>query len=648
VRVFFFGACLVLAAACTAGIEGGPGGPPAPPACSGDKPDCNGQGGSSGGQQGDKGPPFPIDPAKDPGVIDATGVRLDANGDLVLDSASASFNYLWIANTYDTGGAALCGEEVQAKSPAQCRGTVSKIDAAALREVARYFSVTCTTRGGPTGCTDANGLAIKREHLHTPSRTAVDFNFDVWVANRSVHGGQPSATKIANDPKDCIDRNKNGVIDTSRDQNGDGRISVDCNGDGQPDGLATSCTLPGLAGKPPEFLGDDDECVLFTVNYAEANDVGRSLCLDSGKNNVGASIAWVGTHDRPDNGRGANRFYAINGASGRIEATVELPAGHRSYGCTADAHHLIWSTDGEGSLAYFSSQGSHEVGPLLREPWLPKAGSEFPQYGIAVDGEQRLWLGGYDAFWVLRYKPDRSSFAAVGKGVWSRFDVAKGHYTRGVAADNRGKLWVAVEQGGILRIDRSLPDGVHDLSASKSYWKIAATTVIGVGVDTAGNVWGIGQDNSLASRLDVDSVGNVVSAQSKNVAVGASPYTYSDFTGYGLAHFVRPQGRYVYQHRPCQPGIKATWKSISWKATTPPGTQVLLRLRSGDSDASFGAWSPERGASPVALGAGSPTALAPNPASYLQVEFTLKNETKGSSPVLHEYRLDFACLKAPE
>ncbi|MDQ1347715.1 MAG: hypothetical protein QG573_1088, partial [Acidobacteriota bacterium] len=209
--------CLIVALASCSATVGDDGDAPVKPT-----PGCKGAADCPGPLPGPKGSPFPIDPKQDPNVIDANGVRLDPNGDLVLDSAMSTSNYLWIANTWDAGGAALCGWEAQSPDLARCRGSVSKIDATAMREVARYFTTVCTTHGGPTACSDVNGLPIQRLHRHTPSRTAVDFNFDVWVANRSVHGGQPSATKIANDPKDCIDRNKNGKIDTSKDQNGDG------------------------------------------------------------------------------------------------------------------------------------------------------------------------------------------------------------------------------------------------------------------------------------------------------------------------------------------------------------------------------------------------------------------------------------------
>jgi hypothetical protein len=532
--------------------------------------------------------------------------------------------------------------------------------------VGRYYSVTCTSKTGATGCADANGLPITLNHRHTPSRTAVDFNFDVWVANRSVHGGQASATKIANDPGDCKDRNGNGQIDTSKDQDGDGKINPDCNGDGLADSASTACTN----GKPPEFLGDDDECILFTTNYGDPGDVGRSICLDSAKANVGASNAWVGSFFRPENNRGPNRFYGINGYTGKIETIVNLPDGHHSYGCMADAHHIVWSTDigygklmgvantWNGSLAYLSTLNPNPVGPLLRgpsasNPWKDQNG-EYHHYGIAINADQHVWLGGIWSPWVLRYKPNRTSFETLSQGTWTRINLPTSFATRGIAADNRGKVWTSINDGGyMLRLDQSLPDGVVDKTGAKEgvdYWPLTANTVIGAGVDFNGNIWGIGQANNTASRLDVDKSGNVVqpsTGKTKAVTVGQAPYTYSDFTGFGLMNFVRQSGRYVYQVKACPDGVKATWTGVKWNATTPTGTAVFLRVRSGDSDTTFGSWSSEFNTSPAMFGPKAATPIKPNPSYFLQVEFTLKNTTKQSTPILHDYGVSYFCGNPP-
>ena len=595
-----------------------------------------------------KGVPFPVDPKKDPNVKEANGVKLDKNGDLVLGKSMVKFNYLWIANTYDYAGSATYGQK--ATSNYRCRGTISKVDTKKLKEVARYFTVTCNSIPGSSGCLDVNGKAIQKNHNHTPSRTAVDYNFDVWVANRSVHGGQPSATKIAADPIDCIDRNKNGKIDTSADKNGDGKITIDCNNDNVADKLGTKCS-GSLAGKGPEFLGDDDECVLFTTNYGEKNDVGRSLCLSSGKAMIGASTAWAGTFYREENGRGNNRFYKLNGNTGKIETSVKIAAKHHSYGCMADAHNIIWSTDIYGSLTYFQSVSPYSAGPKLVAPWVPKKGKKYHHYGIAIDGQSRVWLGGYNSSWVLRYHGNRANFASLAKGIWTRIDVKDGYVTRGIAVDNRGFVWVAIQNGGyILRLAQNLANGVHNRTATKNIWKTTADTVIGVGVDFDGHIWAVGHKNNIASRLDVDAKGNVISpptSQSKNVTIGRNPYTYSDFTGYGLMNFVRPSGRYVYQMNPCPKGVKAQWKQIHWKATTPPSTSVALRVRTGNSATTFGSWSSPHVTSPVNIDKGSANAVTPNPAYYIQVEFTLTNKDKQTTPILHDFGVAYTCVNVP-
>ncbi|MBW2459488.1 MAG: putative metal-binding motif-containing protein, partial [Deltaproteobacteria bacterium] len=572
------------------------------------------------------GKPFPTDPTTDPNVKKADGVATDSNGDLVLKRGGAQLSFMWIANTYDPGGTSTC--PATGFDKLRCRGTVSKVDTDKGQEVARYYSLTCASKPGTTGCLDVNGKALTKNFRHTPSRTAVDYNMDVWVANRAF-GGQPSATKIAHDPSDCVDRNNNGTIDTSADRDGDGKINIDCDGDKLPDSGATKCSGT-LAGKKPEFYGDDDECVLFTVAYGDKGDIGRSVCLDAGKSMIGASNAWVGTYDRPKNGRGNNLYYKINGVTGKIELTVTMPAGHWAYGCTADGHNVLWSTDRDnGNLAYFSTVTPYSVGKLLVSKKVSKV-KDPPRwhYGIAVDGNGHIWLGGAPSSRLLRYKPVRTSFATLGQGKWTIIympcpgsSAGSTSSTRGVAPDDRGKVWLACTTGTVIRVDQSIADGTHDLTGTKHVWKLKAEGVIGVGIDPKGHVWGIGHANHIASRLEVDSKGDVTANSKLNATVGLNPYTYSDFTGFGLRNFVRPQGIWTYQLAPCKSGVKATWKAVTWKATTPAGTAVAVRVRTGDSEISLGPWSQPFMSSPADL-----SKHTPNPAKIIRLEFTLTSK----------------------
>jgi hypothetical protein len=588
---------------------------------------------------GDK--PFPVDKSKDPNVKDANGVGLDQNGDLTLDQTKKNFNYMWIANAYDKAGATSCTSTAQYP---YCRGTISKLDTVNLQEVARYYTVTCKSKPGSTGCVDLHGKTIVKDFPNAPSRTAVDYNFDVWVANRAF-SGQPSATKIANETSDCVDRNNNKVIDTSADHNKDGKIEIDCNGDGVPDSASTTCSGT-YAGQKPEFLGDDDECVLHTINYGDKNDYGRSVCLDAGID-IGASNAWVGTFNHKSGSTYANRFYKIDGKTGQLSGPYNLATGHSVYGCVVDSKRILWSADYNGTLTYLNTMNPTQVGTLLK----PSQPSTPGFYGITVDGNDHVWLGGWSSGHVYRYKPNRKSFGDLSKGTWtmlkqpSLFD-----YSRGIAADTRGKVWVAINKGYIWRVEQSVKDGFTDLSSSTSYWQTKGTTVIGAGVDFAGHVWGISYNNSVASRLDVDSKGDPIlpsTMTTKTVPVGTNPYTYSDFTGYGLQNFTRPQGRYVYQLAPCAGGKQAKWKQVSWTATTPGSTSVELRVRSGNTETSLGAWFGPYSSSPALLEKNTTSPLVPNPSVLLQVEFTLKTTNKNVKPTLHDFDVAYSCAGSP-
>ena len=571
--------------------------------------------------------PFEMPPDPD---VEADGVGLDPNGDVVLDETNVSFNYLWIANRYD----------------ASDRGTVSKLDTQNLVEVARYYTVTCFGNAAYQNgqCLDVAGNPVQIE-LNHPSRTAVDYNFDVWVANRAF-SGQPSASKIVNALSDCIDRNGNGVIDTSADQDNDGAITLDCDGNGVPDDINTVCTN----GLPPEFLGHDDECVLFTTNYATTNQLGRSICLDAGDPySGGAGNAWVGTNNRAGN----NQFYQLEGTTGQILVTVDLPAGVSPYGCAVDSAGVLWTLGGYnnsgGRLTYLNTAAPSQVGTLVTEPF--EANNHF--YGITVDSDDNLWLGGWDTRNVFRYRPDRTSFSSLSAGTWTRIRTSENvnvSNTRGMAADLRGWIWAASNNGYIVRIPQSIADGDHAWTAAVS---LGAQLIggslgggmIGVGIDFDGHAWGMSYNNSTATRIDLDAAGDVVDPVNNvfTVPVGLNPYTYSDFTGYGLRNFTRPQGTYRVLLEGCAAPLQTNWLRVEWNATEPPGTAIRLRVRSGDDPQSMGGWFGYWDISPAQLDDPTIGPLWPLPADYLVVEFELTSDDQLTTPILHDFNVVWDC-----
>src|SRR5207237_7751463 len=104
-------------------------------ACGDFDPSCTDRGFGPG-----KGFPFPLstDKPPDPNETD-DGIGRDMSGYLGLNTSKASFDYLWIANSGDLSGT----------------GTTSKLNSKTVREVARYYTVTCySNQGGSTAMCD--------------------------------------------------------------------------------------------------------------------------------------------------------------------------------------------------------------------------------------------------------------------------------------------------------------------------------------------------------------------------------------------------------------------------------------------------------------------------------------------------------------
>ena len=78
-----------------------------------------------------------------------------------------------------------------------------------------------------------------------------------------------------------------------------------------------------------------------------------------------------------------------------------------------------------------------------------------------------------------------------------------------------------------------------------------------------------------------------------------------------------------------------------------PGTAVSLRVRTGDTETTFGSWSKVYTASPADIGPTSAAPIKPNPANMLQVEFTLTSKNKLATPILHDVAINHTCTNTP-
>jgi hypothetical protein len=547
--------------------------------------------------------PFPM-PEDDPNV-EADNVGLDENGDLVLDSSTVTNHYLWVANDK--------------------QGTVSKIDTRTGKEVARYATVSRRSdvlinhAGGtvPAWNQTSGGFAVNR-----PSRTAVDYRGDVWVANRA-NGYQPSITKIINAKLECEDRNGNGQIDTSWDANGDGVIDVN---------------------DPLEFFGEDDECIKFTVAVGTTGGwQARAIAIDGGIEPGDPGNAWVGMFNE-------RAFYEIDGRTGaliqRVPATGQL-AGN-PYGAAIDSQGRLWFVSGCcGSATLYGINTNANPANVFAAVTIDSLTLGHGSYGIAVDKQDRVWIGAWPQGGLKRYDP------ATQTTVEARLDVLGGFGStwgvRGIGIDTHDNIWAAIHSnsngwpgaGRMARVDANT-------ATATGFWNIAGEVPVGIGVDFDGNVWTVNQRTSNATRLHIDQTTlqpanhPMTGNQLDTFPVGPEPYTYSDFTGLSLRTITRGSGEYSVPIQGCADGEPAEWLSVDFDATTPDGTRVEIWVRAGDDLATlrsqpiYGPWL----VSPADLQ--SPPGPVPD-ARYLLLIIRLISEDRESTPIVHGYEVQWAC-----
>ncbi len=555
--------------------------------------------------------PFPL-PADDPTVV-VDGVGLDPNGDLVLDQTTIENHYLWIANDVE--------------------GTVSKIDTRTGYEIARYATVTHDTafgrvvdhtRGRAYPVWDAGGGGAGPGAAdNRPSRTAIDFVGDMWVANRAHDAAnlQPSITKIRNVPAECPDVDGDGIVETSVDVDGDNRISLT---------------------NPAEFFGEADECIAMTVVVGNLNGWARGLAIDAGDGTSGdPGNVWVGIFNE-------QAFYQIDGQTGALIQRVATP-GVSSYGAAIDSLGRLWAPHdccGTGERVLGKIDTTMNPAPFVaitNQPVFTGLGDG--SYGITVDLDDRVWIGGWPYGGLMRYDPATNTWLeAQITGYTSTWGV------RGIGIDTRGNVWAAMHQnwadGMVARIDA-------DTGVANGTWLMDGAggngdIPVGVGVDFDGDVWTVNQATSNTSRLHIDLVtgqpaphpvtGNTVDV----FPVGREPYTYSDFTGLGLRNVVRPTGEYRVPIQGC-PGTEiANWTGVTWESTTPPGTSVEIFVRAGDDLATldtaplYGPWL----VSPADL------QMPPGPVPstrFILLIIRLISTDRESTPIVHGYGVQWNC-----
>jgi hypothetical protein len=200
-------------------------------------------------------------------------------------------------------------------------------------------------------------------------------------------------------------------------------------------------------------------------------------------------------------------------------------------------------------------------------------------------------------------------------------------------------------------VPTDIPDGVTKLGPGDVF-STGQQGTLGAGVAFDLDIWGINQGSSSATHFKVDAAGNKIGGpdtvpldDNPGLQDGHKPhpYTYSDFTGFGLRNFTNPHGTYTWIQPGCKQG-QTKWLAVYWDSATPAGTAITLSARSADDLTKLkqAAWTKPYPKSPADLSK-APGPLKPNPADYLEVNFELTT-TNELSPKLKSFQITYECV----
>ncbi|MDN3515170.1 MAG: hypothetical protein NG747_12325 [Candidatus Brocadia sp.] len=449
-------------------------------------------------------------------------------------------------------------------------GTISKVDTETGNELGRY-------RIAPfSNC--------------SPSRTTVDLKGNCWVGNRQAG----TVVKVGlYEAGQYIDRNGDGVIQTSMDTNGDGNIT---GGEILPWGedecvLYEVVLIPGLEGTfaPGQYPGPYD------TNYW--GTAPRGLAIDANNN------LWAGTYS-------TSKYYYINGENGAILKTVDVsPWGHHAYGTVIDIQGILWSSG-------HTSNHVLRLDPSTDPPTINTVDIGHFAYGLGLDYFDHLFISGWD--WGLLSRV--SLYMDVKE--WTK-PLTYG--SRGVTCTSDNDVWLANSwYGTVLRHDN---DGNFKVSIP------AGAEPTGVAVDAAGKVWVCNNGDEYIKRIDPAT--NAIDL-SKAILGSGGHYSYSDMTGIVARSITTLTGNWTVVY---DSGVSNTpWGTISWTSDVPAGASVIVKVRSSNGQVSWSDWETASN--------GATLTATPN-GQYLQIETTLQLVTGELTPTLYDLTVESAITPTP-
>jgi len=440
-------------------------------------------------------------------------------------------------------------------------GTVSKVNTDTGKEIGRYWVA---------------------PHNGDPSRTTVDQDGSCYVGCRQAG----TVVKIGHfETGQWIDRNGDGICQTSQDLNNDGNI--------------TGAEL---------LPWGQDECVLYEIvlikghegtyapgtytgpyDYSTGGVAPRGLAVDK-NNNV-----WAGTYS-------TQKFYYLNGATCQIIRMLDLsPIGHSSYGAVMDKNGILWSVSRvNNNLA--------RINPANNQITRTNLGS---LYGVGLDSQDHLFVAGFDNNTMTRVNIN------TGAVEWVKSLPGLVNPRGVVCTSDPDQLWVA--NSGSTTVT------VYDIDGN--YLKTIGGLGGPSGVAIAKNyssfkVWAcdIGDENIHCIDPTTYSV-----VQTKHIVSSNYHYTYSDMTGYLSRVITTKVGNWtVIRDSNIQ---NAPWGILTWTSLEPAGTSITIKVRSSNDQVNWSDWE--------VAAKNAPLTVTPN-GRYLQIDANFKILAGDVSPILYD------------
>ncbi|MFT5542026.1 MAG: hypothetical protein ACI97K_002713 [Glaciecola sp.] len=483
------------------------------------------------------------------GTLNSVNFDAPNSNQLQLSDVSQTFPVLWVANA---------GED-----------SLSKINTDTDCEDSRYH----TSFGLRFGSAFAGAA---------PSRTAVDVDGNVYIANRHFDGKPAEVLKIL--AEGGVDRNGNGVIDTSVDTNGDCSIDRD---------------------DPTEFLLNDDtnndgilqldeikdERVVWVSQVGANSGLGRSLCIGTDGN------IWLGLYS-------SRSYYKLDASDGSEMVGPISTVGHTPYGCLVDREGILWSASLSSNIGALDTN---------TDTFLGQVSTPTGTYGIAI-GNDKVYSGnsGRDFLVYDPLLPDDNN------PLTGAFTLAPNvNNTLGINVDGEGNI-----VSGSTTVVKTSPDGTRLWTNPLAQ---AGFGDRGVMPDSNNNIWHIGLQFNQATKLN-GVTGNVMAI----VPVGLDPYSYSDATGIAARTVTDPTGIWSVVSDGGDPGTE--WVNVNWnneaQGSVPAGASITTSYRVANSVADLSLQTFQETPNGAALVGAT--------GQYIEVRTVLRPNVNNESPVLSD------------